>query len=218
MSEILQSDDACTLSAHSLRLSFVWDGTRWTHKIEAGEMLLASTVEWEPGLGDPTRVVSPAFQQMSIQQEGDSSLALLVGQWGHHHFSGVFTFKDDASGVVVIEADVAVRTRGTLEALASTYRVDLTSSDLIDADHSAIEWAVNSGSQGRLRFEAGAAPSMRVSMAEAGRRKTRVQANAPLDSGSAATHRLLYRWRWISNGRGDAAVAPRALTVSPWTP
>jgi hypothetical protein len=209
MSEILQSDDACTLSAHSLRLNFVWDGTRWTHKIEAGDVLLASTVEWETGLGDPTRVVSPAFQQMSIQQEGDTSRALLVGQWGHHHFSGVFTLTGDASGMVLIEADVAVRTRGALEALASTYRVDLTSSDLIDADRSAIEWAVNSRSPGRLRFEAGAAPSMGVSMAEAGRRMTRVQANAPLVSDSAATHRLLYRWRWISDSRGDASLAPR---------
>jgi hypothetical protein len=217
MSEILQSEDACTLSAHSIRLLFVWDGTRWTHRIETGDLLLASSVEWEPGLGDPTRVVSPAFQQMSIQQQGDSSRALLVGQWGHHHFSGVFTLSSDGSGMVLIEADVAVRTRGTLEALASTYRVGLTSSDLIDADHSAIEWAVDSGSPGRLRFEAGAAPSMRVSMAEAGRRMTRVQANAPLVSGTAATHRLLYRWRWISDSRGDASLAPKALTASPWT-
>ena len=195
MPEIVQTDDACTLAVPPIRLNFRWDGARWAHQIEADERVVAASVEWDSALGDPTRVVSPVFQQLSVQDEGRFSRALLVGQWGPHHCSAVFTIGRNGDDVA-IEADVAVRTRGELAALASTYSVDLSSSNLTEASPETIEWALGESPFGRLRFEPGDSLGMRVTLAEAGRRMTQVQADAPIQS-KTSTHRLLYRWRWL---------------------
>ncbi len=198
MTQIVQNDDEVALVASPIRFAFRWDGRRWTHELGAGGRTLASSVEWDPERDDPTRVVSPAYQQLSQQVGPSGAQVLLVGQWGPHHCSAVFTLIEGLTGVVV-EADVAVRTRAPLHAMASTYLVHLTSSDLAAAGPSAIQWNIDSMPSGVLRFES-AGPvegPMRVGLAEAGRRATRVQASAEVDA-SQATQRLQYRWCWQS--------------------
>jgi hypothetical protein len=195
MTQIVQNDAELALVAPPIRFAFRWDGVRWSHVLDAGGRTLASSVEGDPDRDDPTRVVSPAYQQASAREGPAGAQALLVGQWGPHHCSAVFTLTE-AGSAVVVEADVAVRSRAKLHALASTYVVHLTSSDLATAGPSAIDWNVDAG---RLRFEpAGpAGGAMRVGLAEAGRRATRVQATAAVDA-AQATQRLHYRWCWQS--------------------
>lgn len=188
-----QTDDTLTVSAPPVRLAFHWDGLRWTHGLDLGAGPVAVSVEFEPGRDDPARAVSPAYQQASLQEEPGAARVLLVGQWGPHHGSAVFSVRDEPGGVAV-EADVAVRSRGGLLALAATYTVDRASGDLLDADPAAIVWSLDECPGGRLSFEAvGAA---RVGLAEAGRRLTRVQAGGEVVA-DASTHRLVYRWRWL---------------------
>ena len=115
--------------------------------------------------------------------------ALLVGLSGSHHFSAVFELEEHEGGAV-LDVDVADRCRAPIEALACTYWVDARSGDLLGAGPSGIQWSLASG---RLDFEASEPGSVQLS--EAGRRATRVQANASLVPG-AYTHRCLYRWRW----------------------
>jgi hypothetical protein len=196
MAQIVQTDDEFTIVAPPIRLVFRWDGRRWAHELSSGGRVIASSVEWEPERDDPSRVVSPAYQQVSPHMGSERAGALLVGQWGPHHGSAVFTVSDDENGVV-IAADVAVRSRSVLEVLACTYTVHLSSSDLIDASPSAIDWRLDEPPGGRLRFETSQRNGTgRVGLAEAGRRSTRVQASAEIVAGTA-TRRLEYRWRWF---------------------
>jgi hypothetical protein len=199
MARIDQNGDALAVDAPPLRLTFRWDGRRWAHDLEISGRTVASTVEMEPEGDDPSLVVSPAYQQLTTQDGPDGARALLVGQWGPSHCSAVFTVSEPSHRVVV-EADVAVRSRVPLQGLASTYLVYLTSGDLADAGPSAIVWDLDGAAAGSLRFEAtGPGPgSSRVGLAEAGRRATRVQASAELVS-ATATQRLRYRWYWLSN-------------------
>jgi hypothetical protein len=193
MAQTVQTDDALVIDAPPVRLSFRWDGLRWTHELFAAGTLLARSVEWEPGRDDPSTVVSPSFQQISAQNGPEGARALLVGQWGRHHGSAVFDLTEDATGVA-IEGDVAVRTREGLRSLASTYTVHRSSGDLVDAGPGGILWALDDPPGGVLRFEP-VAPA-RVGLAEAGRRLTRAQALGEVVPG-AATQRLRYRWRWV---------------------
>ena len=118
---------------------------------------------------------------------------MLVGQWGPHHCSGVFTFEFQNPGVS-IAVDVAVRTRGVIEALAATYLVQRTSSDLRDANSTMMVWDLEGQQPSRLRFEA-RAPGV-VSLAEDGRQATCIQASGRVESESS-TQRLYYRWQWF---------------------
>ena len=74
-----------------------------------------------------------------------------------------------------IKVDVADRCRGPIEALASTYTVDARSDDLIDASPSIAAWELWPD---RLTFAA--TEPAQVSLAEAGRRATQIQALAAL--------------------------------------
>ena len=201
MAQIVQTDDAISIASPPIRLAFRWDGRRWSHAIEAGGRPVAASLEWEPGRDDPAPVVSPTYQQAGCQDGPAGAQAMLVGQWGAHHGSAVFTVADDATGVVV-EVDVAVRSRAALDALSSTYTVDRSSSDLVDAGPASVVWTLDDPPGGRLRFETGGPElgTFRVGLAEAGRRLTRVQAGADIAPGSA-TQRLVYRWRWLRDPR-----------------
>ena len=195
MARIVQTDDEVSLDLPPLCLTFRRDALRWVHGLSVGGRAVAASLEWEPDRDDPARVVSPAYQQLSTQESAAGPQALLVGQWGQNHGSAVFTLSEAEFGIIV-DADIAVRTRSTLEALASTYLVHLTSSDLADAGPTAIVWDLANPPGGRLRFEPAGAG--RVGLTEAGRRATRVQATAEVVPGRS-THRLHYRWCWLRN-------------------
>ncbi|GAC1472805.1 MAG: hypothetical protein NVSMB9_20480 [Isosphaeraceae bacterium] len=208
MADILQTHDRLTLVAPPIELAFDWDGARWSHRLDVGGQTIAASLEWEPGRDDPSRVVSPAYQQATAQESDEGPRALLVGQWGPNHGSAVFLLSEGPDGVVVA-VDVAVRTRARLDALSSTYNVARTSSDLIDAGPESILWSLEEPPGGRLSFEPGspASGAFRVGLAEAGPGSTRVQAEARLSS--AATQRLCYHWRWTR----DASVPDRRVST-----
>ncbi len=95
MVRIDDTEETLGLIAGPIRLAFQFDGCRWSHYLAVGERVLASSVEWLPERDAPTRVVSPAYQQVSRQTGSAGDQALLLGQWGHHHFSGVFTAREE---------------------------------------------------------------------------------------------------------------------------
>ncbi len=190
---IEETDKGYAMGAGPFRLAFTWDGLRWSHALSFEDRLLASSLEMDPERDDPARLISPAYQQFSHQEGGGGVQALLVGQWGAHHCSGVFTFEFENPGIS-IAVDVAVRSRGVIEALAATYFVHRTSGELRDANPSMIVWDLEGQQPSRLRFEA-RAPSV-VCLADGGRQATSIQASGRVDPDSL-TQRLYYRWQWF---------------------
>jgi|GEM_PF-1059580 len=194
-----EDEQRIVIDAASLRLTFLKAGERWVHVLEIAELgtdsgfrEVAQTVESEIEGGDPTRVVSPAYQEIQIQPMAGGVRLLLTGQLTPHHFSAVLTVSREGDGIVV-EFDVADRCRGPILALASTYLIPLGSGALIDANASHVVWGGESLGHGQLEFIT--LQSGTTALAEAGRRGARVQALAPLAT-ATATQRLLYRWRW----------------------
>jgi hypothetical protein len=116
---------------------------------------------------------------------------MLVGQSGPHHFSAVFSFRiEPGSSAVTVE--VADRCLAPLQALASTFLVDLPSGNLADAGPSKVLWSLASP-PGTLALAAG--DGSQIALAEAGRRATRAQAHATVDPGRSTQH-YVYQWRW----------------------
>ncbi|MFO0909123.1 MAG: hypothetical protein U0794_12375 [Isosphaeraceae bacterium] len=203
---IAQTETTCALDAGDVRLLFTWRGDRWSHQILLAGSAFASSFEWEAGQADSERVVSPAYQQLLVQEHGGQSQVLTVGQWGRHHFSGVFVMSYD-DGSARIDVDLAVRTRDPLLALASTYAVHRSSLDLENASPEGATWTTGLSETPRIRLEP-AEPAngpSRVTLAESGRGETRVQVATPTDPRSA-NHRLLYRWRWDLTGEHSVFV------------
>jgi hypothetical protein len=197
MSELTELGDRRSIEDRNVRLVFQWTGDRWEHWLEdlnsdfeVGPRIIANTREGDPERDDPTRVVSPTYQQLQFQPEGSGWQALLVGQSGPHHFSAVFTFKEEIFGDTSIKIDVADRCRGPVESFASTYTVNARPSEIVEASPIRASWDIGPD---RLTFVA--RPPAHVVVAEAGRLATSIQALAGVDPGSS-THRLLYDWHW----------------------
>jgi hypothetical protein len=187
---IEERGDSRAVVTPRLTLMFSWTGDRWSHTLELPGSVVVRSVESDPQREseEPGRVLSPAYQQVHFQRNGPSVHALLVGEAGPHRFSASFRVEESGNGTIV-EVDVADRCRKPVEALACTYTLSLTSSDLGDADPSRIVW--ERGGE-RLTFESAGPPSL-LTMAEAGRSATRVQAAASIDP-ERATRRWAYRW------------------------
>ncbi len=188
------SGDLRTIVGPDFALIFERADDRWTHSIAvsaspgAPRETIARAIEWAHDRDDPTRVVSPVFQELHFQNHSDGTpQALLVGMSGRHHFSAVFSLVERAEGST-LSVDVADRAPSDVVALASTYAVMLHSGDLEGCDESMICWSI---SDRRLRFQAVA--SARVGLAEAGRRATRVQVGIDANS-STPTRRWQYSW------------------------
>jgi hypothetical protein len=187
--------DSRSIIGRDFALVFHPLGDRWTHSVEAARTAggpretIATATEWDAERDDPTRVVSPVFQEIQFHEAGSGRpQALLLGMSGRHHFSAAFVVEEKEGGVT-LSVDVADRCReagSTL--LASTYTALLHSGELSECDESRIAWDL-----GGRRLTLAAGPSTRVGLAEAGRRATRVQALA--DIGVAGpTRRWQYSW------------------------
>ncbi len=206
-----QTDDRFVMGGPGGQVTFIRIGDRWTHHLafrpapEAGAAAAAliSTVEVEPGRDDPTRVVSPVYQELARHEfVGDhiqGVCVLLTGHLHRHHFSAsVSLYRDqESAGSVVLEIDVADRCRAPVLALAATYLVRLGSSELADAGQHSITWTgfAPEPEPGPTRLELRCDPPGSLALAEAGRNATRVQVLAAIDP-ALFTHRLRYRWRW----------------------
>ncbi len=187
-------DDRKTVAVADLRLAFPWTGDRWAHTLgPAGIPDLIQTIETGD---DPERIASPAYQQFHWHDgPGAPTGAMLVGMSGPHHFSAVFAPAVLPTGGVELTVDVADRCREAVVALASTYLLDLPSGALRHADPDRLVWELDTpAAAGTLTLEGGPGPT-RLSLSEAGRRGTRVQALAALTPNDS-THRWFYRWRW----------------------
>jgi hypothetical protein len=195
----------------SLRLTFHWDGDRWSHRLEDNAtpvaFCLVRSIEAEPGEDDPARIASPVYQHLAFQRGASGVQALLVGQAGARHDSAAFTVREDAEGVI-IEADVASRCRSSESAPCCAYVVTAAPGDLREAGSDRIAWEAADPRGGRLVLESAPPPNppALLTLAESGRRATHVQADAIVVAGSA-TQRLGYRWRW--------AVSPHTLPTTP---
>lgn len=191
-----QGDDRLTIATPGLRIDFRRSGERWTHVLSLegaeGPIPVVRAIEGDSRRDSPTRVVSPSYQEIHWHEAASGGQALLTGQATPHHFSAVVSsiLSDDG---VALEFDVADRCRGPIEALAATYQVEATSSDLVDAGNDRIVWESPRWPAGRLELTVEG--HTRVGLAEAGRLATQVQVQAEL-AGSGHTHRFVYRWRW----------------------
>jgi hypothetical protein len=191
MTEIETTSGQEAIRTHCLTLRFFWVGDHWKHELvstgDSASLPLVWSVEGGASAQEPTRVVSPTYQQ--IDRAGDVARALLVGQSGPHHFSASFEVEEHSGGVS-IAVDVADRCLGPVEALAATYQVEASAGQLDFDDGVILELRHPSA---RLRFQA--EPPAQALADEAGMGVVRLQALAGLDPNSR-THRLRYRWIW----------------------
>ena len=201
--------EECVISGPGARITFVRSGDRWTHDLNLGvdsaasdvSQTIASTVETPSDHDDPTRIISPVYQELHRHEFSGDKLRgiclLLTGRLFQHHFSAAVShFLDPAEPeFVVLDYDIADRCRSPVSALAATYLVRLGSSDLVDADSSTISWAGPNLGPGVNTLELRCDPPGSLALAEAGRQATRVQALAAIHP-TLFTHRLRYRWRW----------------------
>jgi hypothetical protein len=206
-----QSDDCFIVRGPGGQVKFMQADGHWTHHLafrtginaETEETSLVSAIEPQPGQEDPTRVVSPLYQELQRNENLGNRMRgaclLLTGLMHEHHFSASFSVyrEQDAERLVVLEIDVADRCRTPVSALAATYLVRLGSSDLADASRHVITWSgfTQGAKPSPSRLELRCDPPGSVALAEAGRNATRVQVLAAVDS-TTFTHRLRYRWRW----------------------
>ena len=198
-----ESADRTDMCASGLQVAFARSGCLWTHSIilaiEDG-LEIARAVDSDPQRDQPSRVVSPAYQDVQRHETAiaGSLCLLLTGTLFRHHFSAVVSLGPDHGrpDEIILDIDVADRCRTPVDFLAATYTVNLDSGAIADAGRQAIAWDKIGRSQCRLELIA-IAPSTLV-LAEAGRSATRVQVLADIKPESY-THRLRYRWRWTSN-------------------
>ncbi len=191
-----ESNESRAILASGFRLGFFWIGDRWCHSIDLGHdsRLQRVAVSLE-GHADAGRIVSPALQQLQFQHpndDPDTLQALLVGQSGTHHFSVVLTVSETPA-TVRLSVEVANRCRLQIHALASTYAVDLPSSQILDASTSGVSWSLPSLSGAILSFES--VPPTRTDLREAGRRACHVQACPPILE-RQPTHCWNYHWKF----------------------
>jgi hypothetical protein len=198
-----ETPDRTEMCSPGLRMVFARKDTFWTHSVVLPRddgVEIARAIDFDPDRDDPSRVVSPVYQEIQRHENsiGSALCLLLTGTFFKHHFSAVVTLgaDPDRTDWLTLEIDVADRCRTAVECLAATYTVKLDSGALADAGPHAIIWENVGRSHCRLELIA-IAPST-LALAEAGRNATRVQALAAIQTGSY-THRLHYRWRWTSN-------------------
>ncbi len=200
------SDESQAIIGRDLRLVFTWIDDRWSHVVMPGRSgdpvrPLVMSYQEESDSEPATAVNQPVYQQLHFQSDGDSCLAMLVGQAGHEHYSSCIRFSEHSNGSTHLEFDVAnrqTRATGRAAALAPTYLVDLPLTEMEEASHRLVRW--NCGQpNGRLMLgsveESDHSPILLVS--EAGRRGCLAQVFSRHIPESPA-QRCLYRWTWES--------------------
>ena len=191
---LVTEGDVRSIADRDLALVFERVGDRWTHTIEVSRCpgspreTIARAVEWDADRDDHARVAGPVFQELQFQTDPEGRPhALLLGMSGRHHFSAAFALMPCEDGIL-LSVDIADRCRDEVKALGSTYTAFLHSGELLHADLEKIEWDL-----GSRRLILGAGASTSVSLAEAGRRATRVQASAVAAPGDP-TRRWAFSW------------------------
>lgn len=200
------SGDRFVIRGPLARITLLRTADRWTHELALGPGVdadatppLIQTEETAPDHADPTRIVSPVYQELQRHlfagDGGRGICVLLTGHLFQHHFSAAVSFSRDPADPrrIVLDVDLADRCRAPVASLAATYLVRLGGGDLADANDTSVTWSV----AGLDRLELTCDIPGRLALAEAGRTATRVQALAGLHP-TLFTHRLRYRWRWLA--------------------
>ena len=197
-----EGNDRVAMVGPGLRIEFDRSNDRWTHSLSLhaeSDIEIARVVESQPDRDDPTRIVSPVYQELQRHDStrGTSLCLLMTGLWFDHHFSAAVSMGADPIIVdaTSIEFDVADRCRAPVEVLSATYVLGLDSGALAEASPAQISWNLAGDSTTRLELIADAPCSL--VLAESGRLATRVQVLAPIQHKNF-THRLRYRWRWTN--------------------
>ena len=128
---IEESDEERSIVTPNCRLRFRRIEERWTHQIDLGaeSRPFARTIEADPSRDSHRDMPSPAFQDLHLQDDGDSWLAMLVGQFGPRHFSSTFRVSPqtrssfEVSFTTRIEVDVADRFREGARTLRLSYQI-----------------------------------------------------------------------------------------------
>jgi hypothetical protein len=195
--ELSEGDETVTIRTQAVRVALRRVSDRWIHEVGPaadGPPWLAS-VENPPDADDPSRVVSPVYQEVqhhSFDDDDRRVRLLLTGLLHKHHFSAVLTVEVDDAGATVVDFDVADRCRDAVSRLAATYEIGLGPGDLEGATEHAATWALGDASLAMT-----AVGTTGLATAAKGPRSMHVQALATISTG-AFTHRLRYRWIWAT--------------------
>lgn len=194
----IEDEDVRSIVSDHFRLSFRWTEDRWSHTIGFGvgteneipPIIFSQEAGSDPSMGP---LLSPVLQELHVQHDPGNPgkiQALLVGKSGAHHFSAVFSVKED-DGLVVLSVEIADRCQESQDRASSTYLVELPAGNLKDAGPSMICW--------ELPAEAGATLSMtctsptRLDLHQFGRRGSHVQASFP-EADQSSTRLWNYSW------------------------
>lgn len=211
---IEESDEDRSIVTPEFRLRFRRLSDRWNHAIElrngVGWQAFARSVEAEAEQKRP--MPSPTYQELVIQREGNSIVALLVGSSGSHHYSATMRVSctpDESQGVASasIRIDVADRCRSGANALASTYSVDPPAVSRRGAG-SMPSWVVADQEGGDLFLSLGTACSVdenapkppSITILDETGCECQVRASAAI-APDTATQRLVYAWTVGRNPR-----------------
>lgn len=195
-----EAENLRVIATPDLRLLFRWSGDRWSHALEVRDgsdwQGFAESVEADADRDNPSRIISPTYQEIQWRQEENSAFALLTGSFGPHHFSTVFRMFEPRikGGQSVFHVDITDRYRSEVEALASTYRILSPPSTLRDATPVGAYWSLPGETDSILLgcSNDDELPA-RISLAEAGRGQMLAQVEAiPRELGN--TQRFLYWW------------------------
>lgn len=214
MVTIDEGDDEKAIVASHARLIFRWSGALWSHAVEVHDgsewFKLAESVEAGTEVENPGRVISPTYQEIHFQQDGDAVLALLVGQSGPHHFSASFRVAAEVGErqhMMIVKVDAADRCRSPVDRLASTYSIQLPVGSLVLATETLASWSFRNADSA-MTAALSSSPEERggqVSVMPMGARRSQAQVAASILAGQA-THRLIYSWSIV--GRLSEDVGP----------
>lgn len=113
-----RATDRVAIASGDLQVVFVRSGDRFAHYLAhtaAHDEILLASVE---GTDDDAWPASPPWQELHVERRGELLVALLVGRAGRSHWS--MSVEPDDHGLLF---DVACRTSGKVDLLASTYRL-----------------------------------------------------------------------------------------------
>jgi hypothetical protein len=188
---------------HTLRIEF--DSHSCDEQRPSNEPLVSVSTDAEFAIdpADPARVFNPVYQELvkhELPGEKAPGLCLLLtGSAFQHHFSAVFTLHGEGSRPfsIVLDVDLADRTRAPITMLAATYVVRHVKGPprIVTATPGAVAWRGEPLGEGTLELLA--EPPGRLGKPEPRDSFTSVRVEATVDPGTF-TQRLRYRWRWTS--------------------
>jgi hypothetical protein len=228
---IAERDGAWEILTPDFRLTFLRLDDRWTHRIDVSPgpwQTFATPVEWTTAAESPLRVLGPVYQEVQVKNEGDSVVALAVGQAGPHHFAAAVRVRHQyteteptrAAGLVlsksVISFDVADRCRSAVESFDCRYVVhDESGPSLLGPcdeytpqpyapEREEVCWETRAGSTWGVYFRSQNLGTerglIRVTEDASGSYEVRLAAATLVPGG---TNRLRYAWDHVRKCRAD---------------